>query len=512
MNSIATHRWQPVQALAGAFVLLALLLGLNFSSLQSMWQTWGNSNTYTHGYLVFPMVAYLIYTKWQGFADAAHEPRLMGALALIACGLMWVIAQLLNVHVVGQLMFVTMIVVLCWSYFGSKKTAVIMFPLAYLFFAVPMGEGLVPGLMSFTADFTVWALRVTGLPVFRDGMFFSIPAGDFEVAKACSGIRYLMASFALGTLYAFLSFRSIKKQFLFSLLSLIVPIIANGIRAYGIVMIAHFSNMKYAVGVDHLVYGWLFFGLVMFLLFYVGGKWRSAEDMEIEVDDSGPAASPLPGAKIVTAVVVLSMALVIPHLLNSYTRKINSSAGLVAYVPASAPGWQGPGNQAIPFEPNFSGAVAAAKGHYRQNNTDIYVWILRYPAFDPEHEMITATNTVADLDLWSVYEQVPRNVSDGGIKVIETGLGNRISNYTVWHWYQLNDVAANSLFKAKLAEAWAILSGSLNIEEALVVLATPERTEESSLALEKFVEAHKNLLRDCIIRPAADCLGSAIDE
>ncbi len=87
-----------------------------------------------------------------------------------------------------------------------------MFPLAYMFFAVPMGEGLVPKLMSFTADFTLWALRLTGLPVFRDGMFFSIPAGDFEVATACSGIRYLMASFALGTLYAFLSFRSFKKQ------------------------------------------------------------------------------------------------------------------------------------------------------------------------------------------------------------------------------------------------------------------------------------------------------------
>ncbi len=338
INSTGVNQWQPVQALAGAFVLLAVLIGLNFSSLQSMWNTWGNSNTYTHGYLVFPMVAYLIYMKWRAFTEAAHEPKLIGALALIACGLIWVVAQLLNVHVVGQLMFVSMIVVLCWSYFGIKRATIVMFPLAYMFFAVPMGEGLVPKLMSFTADFTVWALRLTGLPVFRDGMFFSIPAGDFEVATACSGIRYLMASFALGTLYAFLSFRSFKKQALFSLLSLIVPIIANGIRAYGIVMIAHFSNMKYAVGVDHLIYGWLFFGLVMFLLFYIGGKWRSAEDMEVEGNDSGPTASPLAGSKIATAVVVLSMALILPHLLNSYARDINPSTGLTAYVPAAAPG------------------------------------------------------------------------------------------------------------------------------------------------------------------------------
>ncbi len=126
--------------------------------------------------------------------------------------------------------------------------------------------------------------------------------------------------------------------------------------------------------------------------------------------------------------------------------------------------------------------------------------------------MITATNRVADLDLWSVYDQAPRSASGGAIRVIETGLGNRISDYTVWHWYQLNDAAANSLFKAKLAEAKALLLGSLNIEEALVVLATPERGAEGPLALEKFVEAHGIALRDCVLQPGSDCLGSAINE
>ena len=57
---------------------------------------------------------------------------------------------------------------------------------------------------------------------------------------------------------------------LFVALSVIVPIVANGLRAYMIVMIAHLSDMKLALGVDHLIYGWVFFGLVMLLLFWVG--------------------------------------------------------------------------------------------------------------------------------------------------------------------------------------------------------------------------------------------------
>ena len=61
---------------------------------------------------------------------------------------------------------------------------------------------------------------------------------------------------------------------LFVALSVIVPIIANGMRAYMIVMIAHLSDMKLALGVDHLIYGWVFFGIVMLLLFWIGSFWR----------------------------------------------------------------------------------------------------------------------------------------------------------------------------------------------------------------------------------------------
>ncbi len=47
--------------------------------------------------------------------------------------------------------------------------------------------------------------------------------------------------------------------------------LANTLRAYIIVMLGHFSDMKVATGADHLIYGWVFFGLVMFLLFWIGG-------------------------------------------------------------------------------------------------------------------------------------------------------------------------------------------------------------------------------------------------
>ena len=77
---------------------------------------------------------------------------------------------------------------------GTEVARRIAFPLGFLFFAVPFGDFLTPWLVDRTADFTVVALRATGIPVFREGTEFVIPTGSWSVVQACSGIRYLMAS------------------------------------------------------------------------------------------------------------------------------------------------------------------------------------------------------------------------------------------------------------------------------------------------------------------------------
>ena len=152
-----------------------------------------------------------------------------------------------------------------------------MFPLGFLFLMVPFGEDFVPFLMEYTASFVVMMLRLTGISVYREGLHFTLTSGNWSVVEACSGIRYLIASITLGLVYAYLNYASVLKRFVFILASILVPILANGLRAYMIVMIGHLSAMKLATGVDHIIYGWLFFGLVMLLLFYIGSFWRDEE-------------------------------------------------------------------------------------------------------------------------------------------------------------------------------------------------------------------------------------------
>src|SRR5207302_659360 len=123
---------------------------------------------------------------------------------------------------------------------------VLVFPLAFLLFAVPAGELLIPTLIEWTADFTYHAIRLSGVPMYREGNHFILPTGYWSIVEACSGIRYIIASLMVGTIYAAVAYRSALRRALFIAASILVPIVANWLRAYMIVMLGHLSNNKLA--------------------------------------------------------------------------------------------------------------------------------------------------------------------------------------------------------------------------------------------------------------------------
>jgi exosortase len=122
---------------------------------------------------------------------------------MLFIGFGWFLGYVVDALVIKQFAFVGIIALSVWSVIGTPAARLLAFPIAFLLFAVPAGEALTHPLMNFTADLTVGLLRLTGIPVYRDGLFFSIPSGDWSVATACSGIRYLIASVTLGSISFF---------------------------------------------------------------------------------------------------------------------------------------------------------------------------------------------------------------------------------------------------------------------------------------------------------------------
>ena len=232
------------QRLAPGLLLLAAVLLLFRETAVAMVTIWERSETFAHAFLVPPIVLWLVWRRRATLAVLAPRPAPWVLLPMAAVALLWLLAELASVNAATQFALVAMLVLTVPLVFGLEVAKALTFPLMFSFFAVPVGEFMVPNMMEWTASFTVAALQFTGVPVLREGLQFVIPTGNWSVVEACSGVRYLIASFMVGTLFAYLNYQSTKRRVIFMAVSLLVPIVANWFRAYLIVMLGHMSGNK----------------------------------------------------------------------------------------------------------------------------------------------------------------------------------------------------------------------------------------------------------------------------
>lgn len=418
------------------------LFALFWPTVYSMVEIWERSETYAHGYFIFPITAWLLWRCRAALAQIQPAIELRGLILLALAGAGWLLADAGSVNVMAQYGFIAMLIAVVLTLLGWPFVRAALFPLLFLFFAVPVGEFLIQPLMGVTADFTVALLQLTGIPVYREGMFFSIPSGNWSVVEGCSGLRYLIASVTLGVLYAYLTYRSWRRRLLFTVAAIIVPILANSGRAYLIVMIAHLSDMKLAVGIDHFIYGWVFFGLVMLLLFWIGSFWREDDQGEAGAAISTPAArrqAPA-GPFLAAALAVLGVAALWP----AYSAWLDSRP--LPVVPAlqieAQHGWQ-PGAAFTTWTPHWVGADRQLRQSYSQAGRPVMLALDYYATQRQDAELINSQNfMIQQKDLaWSNIDEsiVTVKIGDDVRSVRQARLrGHQGQHLLVWQWNFVN--------------------------------------------------------------------------
>jgi EpsI family protein len=251
--------------------------------------------------------------------------------------------------------------------------------------------------------------------------------------ETCSGIRYIIASLTLGLLYAYLTYRSLWKRVAFSIAALVVPVIANGLRATMIVLIAHYSDMKLALGVDHYIYGWVWFGIVMLLMFWVGLLWR--EDHQPAV--AGTPASPrAPRPPLLMAGVVVAVTALAPLWQN----RLEQPLPLVRLTaPQAAAHWQQTDTPFNDWVPRWQGMDAELLRHYVRGEDRVQLFIAYYGQQRQDSELINSQNLMVEQEhaRWQNVGQRVRHVEIAGIpyRILEarlrTARGERI---LAWQW------------------------------------------------------------------------------
>ncbi|WP_270938827.1 exosortase A, partial [Falsiroseomonas oryzae] len=268
----ASAGWRPT------LILLALgVAGLGYlfaDEVAAAVRIWDSSAAYNHCWLVLPIAIWLAWQRRDRLRGMQPRPAPLFALLGIPAGLAWLLAERLGIMEGRQLTALGLFYVLMLSVLGWRICLAIASPLIYLVFLVPFGAFATPALQKITAWMIDVLLDATSIPHYVDDLIIETPAGVFLVAEACAGLRFLIAALAFGALYAMVMFRSPGRRALVMVLALVVPIVANGFRAFGIVLLGHYLGSAEAAAADHIIYGWVFFSFVMLLLIVIGLPFR----------------------------------------------------------------------------------------------------------------------------------------------------------------------------------------------------------------------------------------------
>lgn len=270
MGMAAAEAEQWIRACVLFVVSWVILMALFWHTIQSMVDVWAHSRTYGHGFLVLPVIMYLVWCYRDRLLGIAPLPNSRGLVlgAILACG--WCLGGTSQTLLVQQIAVISMLPALILGIFGSKVLRTLQFPLGFLAFALPVGTSSEPWLQKITAMFIMLGLDMVGIPQHREGYLITIPSGTWEVVPDCGGLRYILPGLALGYVYTAVMHQTLKQRVSFLLVCVLFLIVANGARAYGIIIADH---LGIAEGTDHRVFSYAVYGVTMLFLAWLGLKW-----------------------------------------------------------------------------------------------------------------------------------------------------------------------------------------------------------------------------------------------
>jgi exosortase A len=484
----------------------AVLLWAFRAEIAAAVQVWSNSATFGHAFFIGPISLILFYRARHRLASLRPSPAPWATIPIAILAFAWAVGEMANAAVVKQLAFVGLWQALFLLVMGWRVTRAALFPLLYLYFAVPFGAFAIPVLQDMTAQIVVHLLRLTGVPVFLDGFLIQIPAGRFLVAEACAGARYLIVSVALGVLTAHLFFRSWPRRLLFVGLSIAFPVVANGIRAYSIVMLAHFTDYRTAAEFDHVLYGFVFLGVVTLSLLGLAAFLRDRRDPGL-VPPAGLGAShrrgdppPAQGRALATQAALSSATVAVIFLVQGWTAAAKEAPIIAApslLLPTITEPWQPATNGDFAWQPTFHGSDATLHGSYSLGSDRVDLHVGYYSHQREGAEVISdLTDLVGTGRQWRTQQVSRATIQINGAEhpYVRMTLAGKGDGYIVWYWYRIGGHNTNSRLLGKLLEVGTLLGGRQAAAIVTVGAAVTMDTQRTEALLATFLNHY--LTRD----------------
>jgi len=317
----------------GIFLLFVLVSLFNLPILATLWRHGFDDGTYSHAFLIPFISVYLYYELAQNGKLQFREKFsiIPTTLFLLSCYLLFVTssAQISIGYWVALLAVLMTSVTMLYRF-----NWYIIFPAAFLIFIFPFWGVLVPLLQNISVVAVTYMMSFTGVPTYVEAEIITIPAGVFEIAGGCSGLRYMIVSLAISSLFIFLNIRDTKKAALFLSLTIIGALLTNWIRITALILIGEYTNMESSLMEDHNTFGWYLYVPFMVLLFYWGNKLSHSalpEPKQVNFSET-PSSNKLVIFTLVI-VTVASSTTVRSHFFNNTNENVLPTESSAEYSP-----------------------------------------------------------------------------------------------------------------------------------------------------------------------------------
>jgi len=468
-------------------LVAAAILAVFHEDVEKLATLWWTSTTFGHCLFIGPVIAWLVWQRRAEVAQLTPTAWWPGLALVLGGGACWLIGAAASVDLFRQLGLLVVLQGAVVSLLGPMVARALLFPIAYALFLVPFGESMEGPLQAITVAMVMPMLHIAGVPASVDGVLITIPNGYFEVAEACSGAKFEIAMIAFGTLVANVCYVSWRRRIAFMAMALTVPILANALRAFGTIYAAHLTSVAAATGYDHIVYGWIFFGLVMAAVLAIGWRWFDRDPLAPWVDVARLRAMPRGRIGLVAAAaLVVGSSGTFMVWANALVFRADLLAEEIALP--EVPGWhREPLSTRAPWVPYYPGADRFLFGRYGDAQGDLVD--LGIAAFGGQHEgkeLVTfGTGVLRENDVWVRVEDVPPIAGGSAMRITAPGNVERI----VATWYRLGDVLTANPAVVKIETLKAKLLGGPQRAVAIHLSAEVRPGVDARGEIERFLGA-----------------------
>ncbi|HEU0225984.1 MAG TPA: exosortase A [Steroidobacteraceae bacterium] len=341
--------------------LIVLAVAVFWPSMLALAELWSHPDrrTYQHGYLIAVLASWLVYRERGRIAAAAGAaaPRFLAAAAVGSVA--WAVAWNAGLQVVHFLIWPAVLWSALAAALGPQAGRVLLLPVAFIYFAMPVWDVLTPVLQLATVHANQVLAALVNMPVIIEDTYVHIPQGSFEIAGGCSGLNYLIVGLAIATLLGEVNRDTLRRRLLLIALGGAMAIVSNWLRVFIIIYAGHVSDMThYLVRVDHYNFGWVLYAFVLAGFFLIARRLPDSGEPQEE-----PAGNP-GGRAGVVAVGAAAVAMALGPLLSQASMLLARDAEARAAI----------GVQALDFDPDDEWLAMPAIGD----------WVPVFPGADAE--------------------------------------------------------------------------------------------------------------------------------